>query len=278
MDSCQDHRSVNRMFVLKCGGSTLDRLPLAFYEELVSLQREGDVPVIVHGGGPAISGLLQKMDVEPRFVDGLRVTDEATLAVVEMVLAGQTNKQIVRRLQQAGGRAVGVSGMDGGLLHVRKRDAALGFVGEITRVNPELIWHLSALGYIPVIAPLGVDEEGQHYNINADTAAGAIADALGVKRMVVVTDVPGVLRENGNGKEVIPHLNEEEIERLIAQQVITGGMIPKVRAALACLSGAVEEVVIVRGEDAGSVTKAVRGETVGTRIVKGAAKHESLIS
>lgn len=168
-------RENKEIFVIKCGGSTLEALPNTFFQELVELKNEGFAPVIVHGGGPAISEKLQRMNVEPRFVEGLRVTDEATLEVVEMVLTGQINKYVVRRIQAAGGKAVGISGMDGGMIQAKKWKQELGYVGEIESVDPNLILQLSDLGYIPVVSPLGIGDDGQHYNINADTAAGAVA-------------------------------------------------------------------------------------------------------
>ncbi|MBP1932575.1 acetylglutamate kinase [Ammoniphilus resinae] len=247
------------MFILKCGGSTLDQLPASFYEELIQLKRDGFDPIIVHGGGPAISNTLKSLQIEPQFIDGLRVTDEATLQVVEMVLIGQTNKQIVKQLK---GYGFGLSGMDGSLIKASKMDGPFGFVGQIEAVQPELIKSLSDNGYIPVIAPLGIDEQGQSYNINADTAAGAVATALGVEQLIVVTDVPGVM-ENG---QVIPELTTQQVTELIDKGVITGGMIPKVKAAMDALK-AVDEVVIIPPANLG---KAVQKEKVGTKIKGGA--------
>ncbi|RXT04001.1 acetylglutamate kinase [Ammoniphilus sp. CFH 90114] len=243
------------MFVLKCGGSTLDNLQASFYEELIQLKRDGFDPVIVHGGGPAISNTLKSFNIEPQFIDGLRVTDEATLQVVEMVLIGQTNKQIVKNLQ---GYGFGLSGMDGQLIQASKMPGPLGFVGQIEQIKPEILKQISDMGYIPVVAPLGLDSEGQSYNINADTAAGAVASALEVSQLIVVTDVPGVM-ENG---EVIPELTVEGVNELIASGVITGGMIPKVKAAMDALKAA-DQVVII---DPSNLSRAVQGESVGTKI------------
>lgn len=183
-------------FVMKCGGSTLAALPDTFYQQLAQLQAKGMMPVIVHGGGPAISAMLDKLGIESEFVGGLRKTDEAVLDVVEMVLAGQINKQIVRRLTGTGARAVGLSGTDGGLIQARpvSNRAEVGYVGDVTRVNAELVEALISRQYMPVIAPLGLDGGGQRYNINADTAAGAIAAHLGVERLIVITDVPGIMK------------------------------------------------------------------------------------
>jgi len=260
-------------FVMKCGGSTLAALPDAFFRDLRELQESGAQPVIVHGGGPAINETLGKLGIESRFVNGLRVTDEATLNVVEMVLAGRINKEIVRRLQASGARAIGLSGTDGRLLEARQvADADLGFVGDITGVNASLIEGVLALGYLPVIAPIGIDASGQRYNVNADTAAGAVASHLGVDALIVVTDVPGILRadESGAGeKKVLPQATFAEIEAMIASGEIYGGMIPKVRAAMNCLQGSVREVRIVDGAAPRVLSRAVREGGVGTRIVRG---------
>jgi acetylglutamate kinase len=183
-------------FVMKCGGSTLAALPDSFFDDLRQLQEDGYRPVIVHGGGPAISEMLGRLGIESEFVNGLRKTDEATLDVVEMVLAGRINKEIVRRIQAGGAKALGLSGTDGMLIQARpvaNRDE-IGFVGDVTGVNTAIIEGVTAMGHIPVIAPIGIDASGQRYNINADTAAGAVASELGVDRMIVVTDVPGILR------------------------------------------------------------------------------------
>lgn len=254
--------------VIKCGGSTLDRLPASFYEDLVQLSKQGWEPVIVHGGGPAISRTLEQMGIAPNFIDGLRVTDAPTLEVVKMVLLGQTNKQVVGNLEQAGGKSVGISGIDGSTIRVSQGPVHLGFVGVIDEVNPALLETVLKDGWIPVVAPLGVDEKGQVYNINADTAAGAVAGALGVEQLVMVTDVPGVMKEIDGEKQVLPQLTEAEIEQLIADGVIYGGMIPKVRAALDALGNQVKEVLIINGYEPGILVRVANGEPVGTKILK----------
>lgn len=254
--------------VIKCGGSTLENLPASFFEDITALQKSGEMITIVHGGGPAISATLAQMGIEPRFVDGLRVTDAATLQVAQMVLIGQTNKQVVSRIQASGGRAAGISGIDGTTITVVQGPEYLGYVGEIQQVDPSLITVLGQSGYIPVIAPLGIDQNGQIYNINADTAAGAVAGAIGTKRLVMVTDVPGVMQEIHGAKEVLPELDEFHINELIADGVIYGGMIPKVRAALDALGNAVDEVLIINGYEPKILTRVAAGEAVGTKIVK----------
>lgn len=258
----------NHIVVIKCGGSTLDQLPATFYEELVELQKEGVAPVIVHGGGPAISGMLKTMGIEPHFIDGMRVTDAATLEVVKMVLIGQTNKQVVVRLQQAGGKAAGISGIDANILQVEPLEGDLGYVGRIIAVGTEFLQMMMQSGYIPVISPLGSDQSGQVFNINADTAAGAIAGALRASSMVMVTDVSGVLKENDNGeKQVIPSLTTKQVLELIDNGTIYGGMIPKVRAALDCLAQCGTEVAIINGNQSGMLTRAVKTGDAGTRII-----------
>lgn len=257
-------------FVMKCGGSTLAALPDAFFQDLRELQESGTQPVIVHGGGPAINETLGKLGIESRFANGLRVTDEATLDVVEMVLAGRINKEIVRKLQQSGAKALGLSGTDGLLIRAKPVANAdeIGFVGDVTDVNAELIEGVIALGYVPVIAPIGINDQGQRFNINADTAAGAVASKLGVETMIVVTDVPGIMRTRDGVKQVMPQATFADIEEMIASGEIYGGMIPKVRAAMKCLHGNVREVLIVDGAEPRVLSRAVREDGIGTRIVR----------
>jgi len=257
-------------FVMKCGGSTLAALPNVFFEDLRELQTRGVEPVIVHGGGPAINETLGKLGIESRFVNGLRVTDEATLDVVEMVLAGRINKEIVRKLQQNGAKTIGLSGTDGKLIEARPVANAgeVGLVGDVVGVNASLVEGIIGLGYLPVIAPIGIDEAGQRYNINADTAAGAVASSLGVDTMIVVTDVPGIMRTVDGEKKVLPKATFADIEEMIASGEIYGGMIPKVRAAMSCLHGDVKEVRIVDGAVERVLSRALTEGDIGTRIVR----------
>ena len=255
-------------FVMKCGGSTLAALPDSFFLDMKRLQDEAIIPVIVHGGGPAISSTLEKLGIETEFVNGLRKTNEAVLDVVEMVLSGQINKEIVRKIQLSGARAMGLSGVDGHLIQAEPVANAheVGLVGDVTKVNAELIQGIVKMGYMPVIAPVGLGADGgQRYNINADTAAGAVASHLGVERMIVVTDVPGIM--NGE-KKVLPSVTVEEIDAMIASGEIYGGMIPKVRAAVQCIQGKVREVIIVNGAEPEVLSKVIKGAAIGTRIVK----------
>ncbi|GGD92116.1 acetylglutamate kinase [Paenibacillus nasutitermitis] len=261
---------MEQRFVMKCGGSTLAALPDSFFDELRGLQENGVKAVIVHGGGPAISGTLDKLGIESGFVNGLRKTSEEVLDVVEMVLSGRINKEIVRKIQQSGAQALGLSGVDGKLIQARPVANAdeIGFVGDVTNVNAAIIEGIMDMGYIPVIAPVGIDDAGQRYNINADTAAGAVASHLGVERMIVVTDVPGILKTVDGEKRVLPSATIEEIEAMIASGEIYGGMIPKVRAAIQCIQGRVREVVIVSGNEPGVLSRAVLEGGIGTRIVQ----------
>ncbi|UKS31332.1 acetylglutamate kinase [Paenibacillus sp. HWE-109] len=256
---------------MKCGGSTLAALPSSFFEDMRQLQEEGIVTVIVHGGGPAISETLGKLGIESGFVNGLRVTSEAVLDVVEMVLSGQINKEIVRRIQLTGAAALGLSGVDGHLIEAKPvaNSHEVGLVGDVTKVNAELIQGIVNMGYIPVIAPVGLGADGgQRYNINADTAAGAVASHLGVEQMVVVTDVPGIMKTVDGEKQVLPVVSVAEIEDMIVSGEIYGGMIPKVRAAIACIQGKVQEVVIVNGSEPNVLSKVLKGTGIGTRIVR----------
>ncbi|WP_430111675.1 acetylglutamate kinase [Paenibacillus sp. B1-33] len=268
----QSSATAVKLFVMKCGGSTLAALPDSFYEQLQQLQEEGTVPVIVHGGGPAISGMLDKLGIESEFIGGLRKTDEAVLDVVEMVLAGQINKQIVRRLMQVGANAIGLSGTDGGLIQsepVSNVDQ-VGYVGDVIQVRAALLTGLIDMNYMPVIAPIGLDGTGQRYNINADTAAGAVAAHLGAEQLIVVTDVPGIMRNTPEGKVVLPIVTTVDIEAMIASGEIYGGMIPKVQAAMKCLEGGVQEVVIADGAESDVLRRLMAGEPIGTRIVSAA--------
>lgn len=237
-------------FVIKYGGHAMGDAGLAqkFARDIVLMKQVGINPVVVHGGGPQIGAMLEKLKIESRFVDGLRVTDEQTVEVVEMVLAGSINKQIVATIAEAGGAAIGLSGKDGGLIRARKlrRTKAdpesnieqvldLGFVGEPEHVNPDIIEELLLSHYIPVIAPIGIGENGATYNINADTAAGAIAAALNASKLMMLTDVPGVLNKQG---ELISELSVTEAGTLMKDGTISGGMIPKLETCMAALQQA----------------------------------------
>lgn len=246
-------------FVIKYGGHVMGDPTLArqFAEDIVLLKQVGINPIVVHGGGPQIGRMLERLKIQSSFIDGLRVTDAATVEIVEMVLSGSINKQIVAEINAAGGMAVGISGKDGGLIEARKlrrtvRDPDsniekildLGFVGEPTRINPTLLQEFSESNIIPVIAPIGLGANGETFNINADTAAGAIAAAIGAAKLMILTDVSGVLNKN---KELISELSFSEVRKLIKEQVITGGMIPKVETCLHALENDCEAAHILDG-------------------------------
>lgn len=254
-----------RRFVIKYGGHAMGDTTLAsaFARDIVLLKQVGIEPVIVHGGGPQIGAMLERLKIKSEFIDGLRVTDEATVEIVEMVLSGSINKQIVSAINAAGGRAVGLSGKDGGLMSVRKlrrtrretdsnieKILDLGFVGEPSRIDPELLTTLTKSDIIPVIAPIGIGDDGATYNVNADTAAGAIASALEATRLLMLTDVIGVMDKNG---ELIADMGVDHARQLIADGTISGGMIPKVETCIDAVEKDVEASVIMDGRAAHSL-------------------------
>jgi len=261
--------------VLKVGGSILQRLPKAFYEMIVKIKNTGQVhPVIVHGGGPEIDQALDQMNVKSDFVHGLRVTSKEVLEVVELVLSGNINKEIVTNLHQSGGTGLGLSGVDGMLLKVQPQDPTgkLGFVGEVKEVNTHWLKMIMENGGIPVVSPIGMNDAGQHYNVNGDTAAAAVAEALHA-RLALISDIPGVM-EGVSGKNVLlPKLTKAEIEEKIASGIIYGGMIPKVRSALKALTGGVKESVILNGLAPDDLQAYIEGKQVGTKIVIGEKQH-----
>lgn len=235
----------HKIIVLKCGGSSIADLSTAFFDNIKVLMEEGWKPVIVHGGGPAIQGLLEKLAIPFEFVDGLRKTTDEMMDVVEMVLTGQINPALVRCLNENGVQAAGISGSDMQLLQARPLNKEkYGLVGEIAHVNTKLIYELLEKNIVPVISPVAIDEAARRYNVNADTAAGAVASALKAKQLTFVTDVPGILQNN----TLLETVTNKEIESLITDGVIYGGMIPKVKAAMKGLQGNVNEVMIVNGK------------------------------
>jgi acetylglutamate kinase len=269
----------DQVIVVKYGGHAMVDPVLAhqFARDMVMLKVCGLNPIVVHGGGPQINRMLDKLAVKAEFREGLRVTDKDTMEVVEMVLAGAINKSIVASIQQAGGRAVGISGKDGNLIIAermvkKKTDAAtgkietvdFGYVGEPARINTEILDTIMKSDAIPVIAPVGVSWEGETYNVNADTAAGAIAAATQAKRLLLLTDVAGVL---DNRKELISELRIGDVPDLIANGTITGGMIPKVESAVAVVESGVEGVIILDGRVPHSVLlELLTPHGVGTRV------------
>ena len=255
---------MSRTVVIKFGGHAMDKEALcaAFAEDLAFLSAEGTRCVVVHGGGPQISALLERLHIESRFENGLRVTDEATMQAVEMVLCGQVNKDVVRRFAAHGVRAAGISGRDGGLLLASVRQPTLGRVGEVDKVDPALVECLLAGGFVPVVAPVASDAAGQPLNINADTAAGALAGALHADYFVLISDVPGVLDAD---KKLIPSLDRARIAGLIESGVINGGMIPKVQSCLHALDEGCTRALILDGRQPSSLRRyLLDGEPLGT--------------
>jgi acetylglutamate kinase len=257
-------------FVIKYGGAAMEEegLKKEFAKDMVLLKYVGINPVIVHGGGPEIGKYLNELQIPTRFVDGLRVTDEKTLEVVEMVLSGHINKEIVKNINDMGGQAIGLSGKDGKLLTAKKiENKDLGFVGEVTNVDVAIIKDINRHGYIPVIAPLGDGIDGNSYNINADAAAGSIAKALSAEKLILLTDVEGVLDKDGR---LFSTLKKVEVEKLIKNKTISGGMIPKVSCCLDALHGGVKETHIVDGRIPHAILLEIFTDAgIGTQIVGG---------
>ena len=247
----------NKMIVIKYGGSAMVN-PVAreqFIQDIVLMKYVGINPVIVHGGGPEINEMLQKIGKESKFIDGNRVTDEETVEIVEMVLSGKVNKGIVADINKYGGKAAGLSGKDGNMVFVEKKFAEvdgekidIGFVGEIKEINTEVIKLLESNDVIPVISSIGVDKNGQTYNINADYVAGAIAGKLQADRLVFLTDVDGILLDYNNKQTLIDEIDVEKVNDLIERRIISGGMLPKVTTCLDAIENGVENVVILNGK------------------------------
>jgi acetylglutamate kinase len=259
-----------KTIVIKYGGSAMEdeTLKSSFARDVVLMKLVGLNPVIVHGGGPQIDELLGKLGKGREFVDGMRVTDAETMKVVEMVLGGQVNKEIVALINQHGGRAVGITGKDDGLIRARKLPSKkdLGFVGEVAAIRPDAIRHLEEGGFIPVIAPIGIDEAGQSYNINADLVAGKIATVLKAEKLILLTNTGGVLDAAG---KVLTGLTYQQVDELIDKKVITGGMLPKISTALDAVKGGVRTAHIIDGRVQHAVLlELFTDEGVGT-LIKG---------
>jgi len=263
-----------KTLVIKYGGAAMEQADLKeqFAKDVLLLRLVGIRPVIVHGGGPQIGALMKRLGKEPRFVGGMRVTDEETMEIVEMVLVGKINKEIVGLINLHGGRAVGLSGKDGTLIRAHKRlhrtadgtMADIGLVGEVDAVNPEVIRLLEADGFIPVIAPVGVGSGGETYNINADLVAGDVAAALGAEKLMHLTDVQGI--KDGEGRH-ISTLTKQQAERLIKAGVIDGGMLPKVESSLRALAGGAQKAHIIDGRVPHAILlEVLTVEGIGTEI------------
>ena len=242
-------RYVGKIVVVKYGGNAMvnEQLKQQVMEDIVLLWLIGVKVVLVHGGGPEISELMKKLGKQPQFVDGLRVTDQETVDIVQMVLAGKVNKTLVNLLEMKGGRAVGLSGMDGRLIEAKMKDERLGFVGEVTKIHISPVTDLLDKGYIPVVSTVGCDKQGNAYNINGDTAAAHIAGALNAERLIMMTDIAGILRDKDDPSTLIPEITLSQAKELYASGVISGGMIPKVDCCVTALHAGVKNVVIMDG-------------------------------
>ena len=258
-----------KVIVVKYGGNAMqsDELRQQVMEDIVLLRLIGVKVVLVHGGGPEISDIMSRLGKKPEFVDGLRVTDKETASIVQMVLAGKVNKELVSLIEKKGGTAIGISGIDGRLIEARMKDERLGFVGDVTSVNIKPINDLIEKGYIPVICTVGTDAEGNVYNINGDTAAAYIAGALNAESMILMTDVKGVMRDMKDPSSLIPELTVKEAESLKEEGVIAGGMIPKVACCVKALEKGVKNVVIMDGTVPHSIlTELLTNDGAGTLI------------
>ncbi len=259
----------SKIMVIKYGGSAMldAELRESFSKDVSLLKYVGINPIVVHGGGPEIGEALKKLGIESKFYQGLRITDEDTMEVVVMVLAGKVNKEIVLQINKSGGKAVGISGVDAHIIKAKKKlmkDVDLGLVGDVDEVNPEILLHLSEDGYIPVVAPIGVDEDGRRYNINADSVASAIAISLKAEKLIFLTDTDGVKDKQG---DLISSIKVSEISSLINNGTITGGMIPKVLSSKDAVERGVKKVHIINGTKKHSLLEEIFTQSgVGTQI------------
>ena len=261
-----------KIVVIKYGGNAMvnEQLKQQVMEDITLLWLIGVKVVLVHGGGPEISQTMEKLGKKAVFVDGLRVTDKETVDIVQMVLAGKINKTLVNLIQMKGGHAVGLSGIDGGIIEAKMKNEALGYVGQITKIRTQPITDLLEKNYIPVISTVASDRQGNTYNINGDTAAAYIAGALGAERLIMMTDIAGILTDKDNPDTLIPNITVEEARGLYASGVISGGMIPKVDCCIEALEHGVNNVVIMDGRVPHSnLMELLTDEGAGTMVMKG---------
>ena len=262
----------NKIIVVKYGGNAMlnDELKEAVMGDLVLLSLVGVKVVLVHGGGPEITEMLDKVGKKSEFVNGLRVTDQESIDIVQMVLAGKVNKNLVNLLQNKGGKAIGLCGIDGKMIKAKKADERLGFVGEITDVNVEPILDLLEKGYIPVVSTVGFDEENHTYNINADTVAARLAGELKAESLISMTDIVGLLRDKDDVSTLIPKVYVSDAPKLIRDGVISGGMIPKVNCCIEAIRRGVKKVFIIDGRIPHAILiETLTDEGVGTMFVSG---------
>ena len=261
-----------KVVLIKYGGNAMqtEELKQQVMEDIALLWLIGVKVVLVHGGGPEISQTMKALGKEAVFVDGLRVTDEETMEIVQMVLAGKVNKSLVNLIQTKGGHAVGVSGVDGGIIEATMKDPRLGLVGKITKIRTQPIEDMLEKNYIPVISTIASDRQGNTYNINGDTAAAYIAGALGAERMFLMTDIAGILRDKDDPSTLIPQLTTTEAKKLQEEGIISGGMIPKVECCIEALEHGVKNVVIMDGRTPHSILmELLTDEGAGTMVTKG---------
>ena len=260
-----------KIVVIKYGGNAMvnEQLKQQVMEDVALLWLIGVKVVLIHGGGPEISQTMEKMGKQPAFIDGLRVTDQETVDIVQMVLAGKVNKTLVNLLQMKGGHAVGLSGIDGGILEATIKDEQLGFVGRITKVRTQPITDLLEKGYIPVISTVAGDRQGHVYNINGDTAAAVIAGALEAERLIMMTDIAGILMDKDDPSTLIPHVTVNEAKKLYETGVVSGGMIPKVDCCIEAINHGVKHVVIMDGRIPHSILmELLTDEGAGTMVTR----------
>ena len=261
-----------KLVVIKYGGNAMvnEHLKQQVMEDIVLLWLIGVKVVLIHGGGPEISGMMKKVGKEPNFINGLRVTDKETIDIVQMVLAGKVNKDLVNLLQTKGGHAIGLSGLDGGIIEAVTKNPELGFVGEITKIRSKPIHDILEKNYIPVISTIASDRQGNTYNINGDTAAAYIAGALGAERLIMMTDIAGILENKDDPSTLIPHITVSEAKKLYDSGVISGGMIPKVDCCIEALEQGVKNVTIMDGRIPHSILmELLTDEGAGTMVMKG---------
>ncbi|MBQ9761561.1 MAG: acetylglutamate kinase [Oscillospiraceae bacterium] len=261
-----------KTIVIKYGGNAMinEQLKQQVMEDIALLWLIGVKVVLVHGGGPEISETMKRLGKEAKFVDGLRVTDKETVDIVQMVLAGKINKTLVNLIQMKGGHAVGLSGIDGGIIEAKMKNEALGFVGEITKIRPQPINDLLEKNYIPVISTVASDRQGNTYNINGDTAAAWIAGALNAERLIMMTDIAGILMDKDDPNTLLPAVTVSEAKKLYDSGVISGGMIPKVDCCIDALAQGVENVTIMDGRIPHSILmELLTDEGAGTMVMKG---------
>ena len=261
-----------KIVVVKYGGNAMvnEQLKQQVMEDIARRWLIGGKVVLVHGGGPEISQTMKRLGKEAVFVDGLRVTDKETVDIVQMVLAGKINKTLVNLIQMKGGHAVGLSGIDGGIIEAKMKNEALGYVGEITKIRTQPITDLLEKNYIPVISTVASDRQGNTYNINGDTAAAYIAGALGAERLIMMTDIAGILKDKDDPSTLIPVVTVEEAKKLQDEGVVSGGMIPKVECCIEALEHGVKHVVIMDGRIPHSILmELLTDEGAGTMVMKG---------